>query len=111
MLPEALIRAWLVSSQPRLWRGHWGWSYLLVDWQSNGPARGYVSVLFILDPSMPSLSSRLRAGLGVAALSAAALALPACAGICGPRGGCGGKQEQKSGGCDAARPAGCGAKP
>jgi hypothetical protein len=51
---------------------------------------------------MPSLSSRLRAGLAVAALSAAALTLPACAGICGPRGGCGGKQEQKAGGCCAA---------
>ena len=66
-------------------------------------------------PIMPSLSSRLRSGLAVAALSAAALTLPACAGFCGPRGGCGGKQEQKAGccaadkkgGCCAAKPGGC----
>jgi hypothetical protein len=58
---------------------------------------------------MPSLSSRLRSGLAVAALSAAALTLPACAGLCGPRGGCGGKQEQKAGGCAAGKKADCGA--
>ncbi|MCP9802408.1 hypothetical protein KBY75_02365 [Cyanobium sp. T1G-Tous] len=59
---------------------------------------------------MASLSSRLRAGLGVAALTAAALTLPSCAGICGPRGGCGSKQEQKAGGCGAAKSGGCGAE-
>lgn len=56
---------------------------------------------------MPSLSSRLRAGLGVAALSAAALTLPASAAGCGPRGGCGSKQQQQVGGCCAAKPGGC----
>jgi hypothetical protein len=59
---------------------------------------------------MPSLASRLRAGLGVAVVTAAALTLPACAGMCGPRGGCGSKQEQKAGGCGAAKSAGCGAE-
>ncbi len=58
---------------------------------------------------MPSLSSRLRAGLGVAAITAAALTLPAYAAGCGPRGGCCGskKQLQRSGGCGAAKPGGC----
>jgi|688.fasta_scaffold138484_1 hypothetical protein len=58
---------------------------------------------------MTSLSSRLRAGLGVAALSAAALTMPVHAAGCGPRGGCGSKQQQQqqTGGCCAAKPGGC----
>lgn len=58
---------------------------------------------------MPSLSSRLRAGLAAAALSAAAVTLPGCAGVCGPRGGCGSKQEQKAGCGAAGEKSGCGA--
>lgn len=72
-------------------------------------SRGYYpgQLVFSL---MSSLSSRLRAGLGVAVLTAAALALPACSGICGPRGGCGSKQEKEVGGCGPVKSGGCGAE-
>tara|TARA_B100001250_G_scaffold350509_1_gene322245 strand:+ start:564 stop:737 length:174 start_codon:yes stop_codon:yes gene_type:complete len=57
---------------------------------------------------MSSLSSRLKKGLAIAAISASAITLSSCSYICGPRGCCGAKQEIK--GCCGARSGCCGAK-
>ena len=55
---------------------------------------------------MPSLSSRLKAGLAAASIAATAIGVASCQQLCGPR--CGGKKEQLKNGCGAAK-GGCGA--